>query len=163
MWSTDHRTRALRRTFVFVYLFSRAGPEARPGGGLIHGHQVYQRGVSERPRAGGQRLSRRSHGPQSPAALPLLTTRTLLKVNDLSSSVYLTHTPYVHFLKLWHHCGVYCLNARQKQSIGSLEIWLLVDQSIVSIFCFFADHMRWTDRGKKKEIRLDRKQKRLII
>lgn len=77
-----------KRTFVCLWWFNRSGPQARPGGGVINGHQVYQWGVSERPGFSGQRLSCWGHSPQSPATLPLLSTWTLLEVKHPSAAAF---------------------------------------------------------------------------
>lgn len=88
-------TCSLRRPHLCLWCFPRSGPEARPGGGAVHGHQVHQRRVSERPGAGGQWLSRRGHGPQSSATLPLLATGTLPEVRNLSPTAWRMFTRFL--------------------------------------------------------------------
>lgn len=59
---------------VSLRLLGRFGSQTGPGGGAVHGHQVHQRRVPERPGPSGQRLPRRGHGPPSAATLPVLAT-----------------------------------------------------------------------------------------
>lgn len=69
-----------RRCNIHLLLFNRFGPEARPSGGAIHRNQMHQRGVPERPRTGGQWLSRRSDSSQGFDMFSLLSIGTLPKV-----------------------------------------------------------------------------------
>lgn len=64
---------------------NRLGSQTGPGGGAVHGHQVHQRRVPERPGPSGQRLPRRGHGPPSAATLPLLAARALHEVSEVAS------------------------------------------------------------------------------
>lgn len=128
------------RTFVCLWWFNRSGPQARPGGGVINGHQVYQWGVSERPGFSSQRLSRWGHSPQSHATLPLLSTWTLLEVKHPSAAasfficyiftvcsceitLIFTLIPikYPAKLNIWNYLSI-CLGGWKYQSLSSYAL-----------------------------------------
>lgn len=142
-----------------MYLSNRAGPEACSSGGVIHGNQVYQRGVPEWSGTCGQWLSRWSHSSQSSASLPLLSTWTLLEVIELSSAVCLEHTDVCQ--DLYEMCEAvkslwYLQSQTQKQPgnvcyeqlIGCLEGFLLA-LSFTSLVIVSIAHLHFSQQNQQ--------------